>query len=166
MNDPVYQELRELSWRRELTPAEDARLQEWLAGHPEAKADWDAEARLGRLLTELSAPQVSSNFTSLVLQAVEREGAPAAAGRTRGWWLLRSWVLRTALASVVLGLSLGIFEHYRRVENDRIAMARSVTEMYPVVAASKPEVIENLDSIAWMEDLRPKGDTELLSLME
>jgi anti-sigma factor RsiW len=165
MNDPVYQELRELSWRRELTPAEDARLQAWLASHPEAKADWDAEGRLSRLLTELSAPPVSSNFTSLVLQALEREGV-AGPGRTRAWWLLRSWVLRTALASVVLGLSLGILAHHRRVQSERVAMARSVTEMYPVMAASKPEVIENLDAIAWMEDLRPKGDTELLSLME
>jgi anti-sigma factor RsiW len=165
MNDPVYQELRELSWRRELTPAEEARLQAWLASHPEAKADWDAEGRLSRVLGELPAPQASSNFTSLVLQAVEREGVTGPS-RTRAWWTFRSWVLRTALASVVLGLSLGIFAHHRQVEQNRAAMARSVTEMYPVVAASKTDVIENLDAIAWMEDLRPKGDTELLSLME
>ncbi len=169
MNDPVYQELREFSWRRELTAAEEARLQAWLAAHPEAKSDWEAEAGLNRLLGELAAPAVSSNFTSLVLQAAGRDGAAAARAsqsRARGWWLWPSWVARAAVASVVLGLALGVFSHHHYVQSNRLAMARSVTEVYPIVEASNPEVIENFDAIAWMGDLQPRGDTELLALME
>ena len=41
-SDPIYDQLRELSWRRKLTGAEEARLRAWLAAHPEAQADWEA----------------------------------------------------------------------------------------------------------------------------
>jgi anti-sigma factor RsiW len=168
MNDPVYNQLRDLSWRRELTPAEHARLQAWLAAHPEAKEDWEAEASLNHLLQELpQAPPVSSNFTALVLQAVERDSAATACARQscwRVWW--QSWWPRTAVATTVLALGIGVFLHQRQVEQDRFAMARSVTDVYPVVEASNPDVMENFDAIAWLGDLQPKGDSELLALME
>jgi hypothetical protein len=36
--DPVYNRLRELSWRRPLTENEQAELRAWVAAHPEAQA--------------------------------------------------------------------------------------------------------------------------------
>ena len=47
-----------------------------LAAHPEAQADWEAEAGLNDALGRLPDVAVSSNFTARVLQAVEREIAP------------------------------------------------------------------------------------------
>src|ERR1035437_9606030 len=35
-NDPIYNHLRELGWRRKLTGAEEAQLRAWLAARPEA----------------------------------------------------------------------------------------------------------------------------------
>jgi hypothetical protein len=52
-NDSTCERWRELSWRRDLTPAEQAQLRVWLAGHPEALADWQAEAALNRALDQL-----------------------------------------------------------------------------------------------------------------
>ncbi len=37
MDNPVYQRLLELSWRRKLTDAETAELQAWLAANPDAR---------------------------------------------------------------------------------------------------------------------------------
>ncbi len=74
-NDPTYNRLRELSWRRKLTGAEEAELRAWLAAHPDAQADWEAEAGLNAALGRLPDAPVPSNFTARVLQAVEREAA-------------------------------------------------------------------------------------------
>ncbi len=174
MNDPVYQELRELSWRRELTAAEQERLQTLLAD-PVAREHWEAEVSLNHLLEELpAAPPVSSNFTALVMQAVEREAAASvrAAGKRRAWWpALPRWISRAAVATVVLGLGVGIFVQ-QEAEHNRRVMARSFKEVSAVVAAStpavmeNPEVVENFDAIRMMGSLQPKGDPDLLALME
>ena len=52
-NDPLYHQLLEQSWRRKLTDAEEAGLRAWLAAHPEAQPDWDAEAGLSEALGAL-----------------------------------------------------------------------------------------------------------------
>jgi anti-sigma factor RsiW len=165
MNDPVYNDLRELSWQRNLTEAEEAQLQAWLTANPEAREEWEAEAGLNHLLEALpEAPAVSSNFTALVLQAVEREDAAMARSAQRGrrtWW---RWLPRTAVAAAVLGL--GTFSYQHQVQNNRRVMAQSVTELSQIVVASNPAFMEDFDAIQWLGDLKPKADTELLALME
>src|SRR5438552_8108269 len=102
MNDPVYDHLRDLSWRRKLTPSEESQLLAWLAAHPEAQADWEDEARLNEALASLPGASVASNFTNRVLQAVKREEAAELRlrGRSRvAWW--RRLVTRAALAGLV-----------------------------------------------------------------
>jgi hypothetical protein len=167
MNDPVYNDLRELSWRRKLTEAEEAQLQAWLTANPDARAEWEAEAVLNQLLAELpEAPAVSSNFTALVLQAVERDAAaPTRASRTnRHWWSVWRWLPRAGAVAGVLAISAFSYQHH--VQTSRRVMARSVTELSQVVVASNPELMVDLDAIQWLGDLRPKADTELLALME
>src|SRR5271165_916325 len=101
MNDPLDQRFRELSWRREPAEAEAAELRAWLAAHPEAAAEWEAERQLNELLQQLpEAPPVASNFTARVLQAVKRETSAArpAAHGWRSWHPWRGWLPRTAVA--------------------------------------------------------------------
>jgi hypothetical protein len=166
MNDPVYNHLRELSWRRKLTEAEESQLQAWLTANPEAREEWEAEAGLNHLLEALpEAPAVSSNFTALVQQAVERENAALARSARNGrrkWW---QWLPRAAVATAVL-LSVGTFSYQHHLESNRRAMAQSVTELSQIVVASNPEFMEDFDAIQWLGDLKPKADTELLALME
>src|ERR1035437_6364542 len=103
-DDPIYNHLRELSWRRKLTAAEEAQLQAWLAAHPDAQLDWEAEAGLTATLAALPDAPVPSNFTARVLQAAERE--TAAEQRRSGWnwagWLRRRWLPKVALTASVL----------------------------------------------------------------
>ncbi|SRR5581483_3810122 len=169
MNDPVYHELLELSWRRKLTAEEQARLQAWLADHPHDKQDWESQAALNQLLEKLPpAHPVSSNFTALVLQAVARESRT----RPSRWifgrisWQSFGWVPRAAAAGLVLGFSLLTYQHH--LESNRRAMANSVvqvSELYQVVV-SDPQSIEDYDAIRLMGDMQPKADTELLALMQ
>ena len=72
-NDAFLSLLRESSWRRKLTEAEQAELRAYLAAHPDARADWEMESALNAALTRLPDAPVPSNFTARVLQAVERE---------------------------------------------------------------------------------------------
>src|SRR5437016_5668750 len=73
MNDTEFKQLIETSWRRTLSASDEARLQEHLARHPEAQTIWAEEAGLNAVLCRAVAPPVSSNFTSQVMQAIERE---------------------------------------------------------------------------------------------
>ena len=84
-NDPIYNRLRELSWRRRLTGPEEAELRAWLSAHPEAQADWDAEAGLNASLCQLPDAPVPNNFTARVLHAVEREAAAESRGPEKKW---------------------------------------------------------------------------------
>ena len=68
-NDPIYNHLRELSWRRKLTAAEEAELRAWLAAHPEAQVDWEVEAGLNAALGALQDVPVVS---CLLIQDAQR----------------------------------------------------------------------------------------------
>ena len=89
MNDPAQDRLREAGWQRKLSEAEEAELRAWLEAHPNDREDWEAEGALSQLLDRLpEAPPVSSNFTALVLQTIEREAPASSRARSRAWsWL-------------------------------------------------------------------------------
>src|SRR5580692_12925488 len=101
MNDQDYKQLREAGWRRKLTDHEAAELQKHLAAHPELREEWEADTGLNSLLEKLpEAPAVSSNFTALVMQAVEREAGARnreAATGWFGWRGLAGWLPKTAV---------------------------------------------------------------------
>ena len=48
-NDPVLNQLRELSWRRKLTPVEETELRLRLVANTQAQAEWELEAALNAL---------------------------------------------------------------------------------------------------------------------
>ena len=96
MNDSEYQRLLVESWRRALTPGEKARLQAFLADQPARAAEWMQETALNDALNRLPDAPVATNFTSLVLKAVEREARQKESlpGENFGW--LFRWVRRPA----------------------------------------------------------------------
>ena len=107
-NDPQATRFRELSWGRKLSPSEAEQVRAWLAAHPEAQEDWDAENGLSEALDRLPNVPVASNFTARVLQSVEREGGAVKRSahndwRMALWWM--KWLPRAAAA--VLAARLG-----------------------------------------------------------
>jgi hypothetical protein len=163
-NEQTNERWRELSWRRKLTPAQAAELRAWLAEHPQARADWQAEAALNQALDQLPDAPVPGNFTALVLQALERETA-AAASRPRFSWLawrprLR-WLPKMAVFAIFLGVSL--LSYHQVLAIQRAQLARSLVAISDVASPS-PQILTNFEAIQLL-DRAPPADTELLQLL-
>lgn len=164
-NDPLYEQMRQISWRRKLTVAEEARLAEWLAVHPEAREDWESEAELNELLATLKDVPVASNFTARVVQTAEREASAGLRGRrpaaSVAWWI--RWVPRAGLVAAILAAGLLAYSHILSVRHAE--WARSVATVSQVAAVPSPDVLNDFDAIAAMGSA-PAADEELLKLMQ
>jgi hypothetical protein len=159
-NNPVYQRLRELAWRRRLTEAE---LAEWRAAHPQAAAEADAEAALSDALAALPNAPVPSNFTARVLQRLEGD-ARRPSPRKRDWfWVWRVLVPRAAVASLVVGASL--FAYHRHQTAQRIAVGVSIRTVAGVRSLPSPQILEDFDVIQRL-DTTPPADRELLAWLQ
>ena len=146
-DDPIYNRLRELSWRRKLTDAEEAQLRALLAARPEAQADWDTEASLNAVLGRLPDVPVPSNFTARVLQTVEREAAAELRQGERKWqfWRRLRWLPKAAFAAVVLGTGL---VSYHQIQAARFAeYAHSVAAVSNVSSVPSPEILKDFNAI-------------------
>ena len=165
-NDPRYEELRELSWRRKLTDPEAAELRAWLATHPEAQADWESEAWLNEALGQLADVPVPSNFTARVLRGVERERAAQLRRHRRElhFWSRWRWLPRMAVTAVVLGAGLFAYEHASRSVR-RAVYARSVAAVSDVASLPGPEVLKDFDAIR-VSNPTPVADEELLAALK
>jgi anti-sigma factor RsiW len=169
-NDPLYHQLRELSWHRKLTPAEETRLKQLLAANPELQADWEIEAGLNSALGRLPEPSVATNFTARVMQEIERETAREgrASKGSRFWrWQVR-WLPRFAGGLVVVG-AVALTYNLQDKANRRVELARNVATVSDAIsdtsATATPDVLENFDAIYALKPL-PTADEELLSLLQ
>jgi anti-sigma factor RsiW len=161
-DNELHSKLRESSWRRKLTEAEQAGLRAYLAANPDASADWEMESALNAALTRLPDASVPSNFTARVLQAVEREES-----RYRAWswrWNWHTLVPRVAFAAVVITFT-GLAFHHHEIYSQRVALARSVAFVTGGQPAPSPEALENFDAIRRMSQPQ-HADDELLALMQ
>ncbi len=165
MDHTSDKELREQLWRRPLAPAEEARLQSWLTAHPDGQSDWDSEKLLSAGLKQLPQPLVPSNFTSRVLQAIEREPR-AVDHRTRLNWRIwtRRWLPKAAVAAVVL--SAGLVSYHQITEfQRRTEVIRSMRAVSDVKVVPSPEVLKNFDDILAM-DRSIAPDEDLLKALQ
>lgn len=148
VNDPV--ELLAAAARRELTAAEQARLDAWLNEHPEARADWELEQRLTRSLRRLPAVPISSNFTSQVMRQVERAATrrTAPASRWAGWLrhLGHGWQIAAACAALALVAAIQVRQSHQRAE-----FVRSLAAV-PVAGLADVDTWRNFDSINALPD--------------
>jgi len=169
MNDAEFNELLEKSWREPLTSEEETRVQSWLAAHPECHTAWDESAQLNLLLETLPDAPISSNFTSQLLAAVDREELAVRAGlmipKAFSWsaWLAR-WFPRTALAALVCALGFVSFRVYEeRREADIYKGVRLVRTM---AALPHPEALQDFEAIQSLSAVPPMVDLELLAALE
>lgn len=163
-SDPVYQRLREAAWQRRLTPTEQAELQAWLVAHPEVQPDAELEAALDRTLEQESAPRVSSNFTSRVMQTITAEAATETRTVTSSAWWQRL-LPRIAFAAVLtMSGALG-FRHYQQLAQQE-ELTRAAQQLATAQALSNPEVIADFDVIRNLSPTTAAADEGLLALSD
>jgi negative regulator of sigma E activity len=173
MSDAEYQRLLEASWRRELTPDEQARLQIWLAARPEVQPDWQAEAALNGVLRKLPDAPLASNFTARVLRAVEAEQARRARrSPLAAWWedWARVFAPKAAWAAVALLLGLAAWQEYRFL--NRTSLAHELAKIPVSATLPSPDILRDFDSIRELSHLAVAAggtqvsDKDLLTALE
>ena len=161
MKRSEYQELLEAARRRRLTAEEEARLQTYLAAHPQAQREWDEEQALDQMLGQLNDVPVSTNFTARVLEAVHRENLSAPA-LIRGAWFeklvsfFRGYRIATATAIVAIGLIM--VQQYRHRERARVVESLATLPNF--------EALQDFDAIARLGQVRGSADEDLLAALQ
>jgi hypothetical protein len=170
--DPQYERWRELSWRRPLTAAEQAELQEVLEQSPEShdlKAEWEVDAALNRVLQRLPNASVPSNFNARVLAAVEQEETAAnrnapRAGRFLTWQFWQRWLPRSAVAGLLVGLGIAFYAQDTR-QDRHVQMVESVATVAEVSSLPSPEILKDFEAIRAL-NRTPPADEQLLTLLQ
>lgn len=166
MKDVRNDEFLRLSMKPVLSPDDEARLEAFLAAHPEARATWDEERALGRALQALPDAPVSSNFTARVLQAVDLGAARDERSRTRGDWLRAFWP-RLSWAGLAALLAFFCIDEVRLRKQKQIVQKQIVGDVVWVSKDSaklpSPEVLRDFDAI---NQMRAASDDELLVVLK
>ncbi len=161
IDETLYNQLRELSWRRKLTREEESALRSWLSAHPEAQADWELEAALNESMGAMPDVPVPSNFTARVLQAVEREEA-APAGSVQSLWTRLRWLPRLAFAGVVLCAGLLSYQQIQ-VHQNRERM-RAVEVVSNMSSLPGPDELKDFNAIQALN--QTPADEDLLAALK
>lgn len=191
MNESSFNELREVIWKRSLTPEEEAALRAYLAKQPEARALWEEEASVARSLRQMPDVPVASNFTAQVLRSINREGELARKPHGLSWPSRLgtfSWIRAAAGAVMVVGIGLFVIQQYRT--HARAELARNLASFSQVASAgfsilpayavsnttsstnSSPgvlpnvEVFQDFDAIRRLSYLPDPDDTKLMAYLE
>ena len=169
MNQDPLEQLREILCRRPLTPTEQTQLDAWLAAHPEARADWEADAALSAALARLPERPAPSNLTARVLAEIEREDLATAGARNTktnffglGSW---GWVTRTAVVVALLGLGVLGYQN----QQHKLAQAKAVQNIATAAVATplpSPETLQDFDAIFLLPMMASGADTELIALLK
>ena len=151
MDDSLFEELIEISWRRRLTPEEEVQLQSWLASHPVDAERWEAESGLNQALERLKPVVPSSNFTAQVLRLVELEQlAERRAAQTPGLFerMTRAFRRRSRwLAYAALLLFASGIGYHRYRENTHHQIAQGIHAFSTVATVTQPEVLVDFDTV-------------------
>jgi hypothetical protein len=160
MNNSAYNQLKEKSWVEPLSAEESAKLKTFLAAHPELQGDWEDAAALTATLDRLPNVPVSSNFTSLVMQAVQREEMQneRASSPWRTFWR-RSWIPKLGVAAAML--CLGTFSFHEYQVASRAKLAADVKEFAENAPLPQVEWLKDFDTIDQMGKVQV-ADNDLL----
>jgi anti-sigma factor RsiW len=160
-----HEKIRELTWRKNLSPAQQKELESWLAAHPEKRESFALESQLTASLQKLPDAPVSSNFTARVLEQARLEQRSAGRKPFGGSFILRwRWLVQTATA-IVLVAAIGIT--WKQLQSARTAgeMARTVSLVSEIPSLPSPELLRDFEAIQALGQA-PPADMELLALLK
>jgi anti-sigma factor RsiW len=145
MKDVRDDELVRLSFRRELTPEEESRLEVYFAAHPDERAKWEEERELSRAVQALPDVPLSSNFTARVLRALDAEDArDRRQQRRRNWFRIPlprwSWTFVAAVLAF-----FGAYEWRATKQAHMVAELQNVSQKLAGLPA--PNTLEDFEAI-------------------
>ena len=136
------------------------------------EADLEADRVLTGVLTNLPNAPISSNFTSLVLQAVDREAAVSARQGGVAEWLrnlLRrpaSGLAWTGAAAAILFIGLNQYSAHQRAQLANNELVNSVVQISSAAALPDPRVFQDFDVIQGLGQMPPADDAELIRVLD
>jgi hypothetical protein len=140
-------------------------MRRFLAEKPGANEEWDREEALNRLLEQMPAAPVSSNFTARVV-ACARAGERASARREEEAavpWIFRSFWARCVAGTAMVCAGFLSFQGYqaahRTNEAREIAAASQLAALPPMDWWNDFDTIQRLDKVNVADD-------DLLSVLE
>jgi len=167
MNDSEYERLMETAWKRPLFPDEKARLDAWLDQHPEARQSWDQEEQLTGILQDLPDIPLASNFTAQVLRALDQDAKTSSPANFSWAWpdLIRSWLPRMALASLILAVGGGFYWNHYQQRQSKLAQSMNIAGTMSVLPA--PQALKDFEVISQLTAASTASlDLELLAALE
>jgi anti-sigma factor RsiW len=164
MRNADFQILKEISWRRPLTPAELARLRQFLAAHPEKQGEWEEDTALDLLLYRLPSARVSSNFTARVMQAAQSAPTRSAWRQWLASWppFPAIWLPRCALGAAMVCAGLLSFRGYQMEQ--RAQAARNLASVSRLAALPPMDWLKNFDTIDRLNKVKVADDDLLAAL--
>jgi anti-sigma factor RsiW len=152
-----------LSLQPELSPEEESQLEAWLAAHPDARAAWEADRALGRVLQSLPDAPVSSNFTARVMQELDLEEARAnrAASTSRGWrllWPRLGWATAAALALTIFGTQQFLNVRRTQFAADAALVSKDIARL--------PDAFRDFDVVDSLREIPAASDDGILAALQ
>jgi anti-sigma factor RsiW len=169
MKDPDRQDLIARALRGPLSQPEEREFQALLRSDPAFHAEWQLERALDHALAALPDAPVSTNFTSLVLQAALHQESPQARP-ARPWF--RSLVAKLAAGLATLAvLALALVQQREGAQRRELAATvNAFTDVASVVGidqASSTDVFENFEAIQLLSlPAESELDLELLVALQ
>lgn len=159
-------QMRELAWRRPLTEAELARLEEVLQVNPDTREEWLADARLSEALRQLPQQPAPSNLAARVLAEIDRDRSARSLSQ-KSPWLLARWQRWAGGATALLLLSGGFWwqQHAQRLAAQQTKALTTFARSTEATQLPSAEALENFEVILRIHP-EPLADMELLALGE
>lgn len=167
MQEREHNELWERSLRGQLTSGERMQLEAWLATRPALRAEWEEEVALCQMVKRLPNAPVSSNFTALVMQAVELEQRQAErVPVTLGFWAwLRKHMAQVAASTAMVVLAGGLVILQQRHAHTQ-AVTNQMKELAKVVPVPSVDALKDYEAIRRLSQVSTEPDLELLAALQ
>lgn len=156
--------------KKGLSQEEQGQFAQRLRDDPEFRRQYEEERGLESLLARLPDAPVSTNFTSLVLQAVRAEQRkPASSGGRFHWLRFKFTRVAVGLATVAVAALVGLKQYQK---SERQELARSVTAFTEVASVMgsrqtpTAEVFRDFEAIHRLSIPQEELDLELLVALQ
>ena len=170
MNEHELNEILDAAWRRPLTEAEEATVQDWAVRYPDQRAEIESVLTISRSLQQLPEASVPSNFMSRVWQEIDASeqaeskqgGFPVRAGGGSRLWHL--WLPRFATGLAAVAIAGGGWWRYEA--GQRAFLVHGIEAAADATEPLEPAMLREFEAIQILGQSPASVDVELLAALQ